>query len=283
MPEIITLTSDSQSSTCQISTHGATVLSWKIDNNEIIFLSDLADETNPKKGKGIRGGIPIVFPNFGPWKLGPQHGFARYKTWKIESRTDRSAKFVLLSDEETEKMWPNKFELVYNVKVTDNKLLTTLSVKNLNENDEFDFTTLLHTYLRVPDVEKVEILGLENSGYFDALTSEKMEASGACIDGIHENVDRNYGNTDDEHILKYEGRTIEIRKSGLPDTVLWNPWIEKAKGMKDFRDDEYLEMVCIEAGKVVERQILKAGEVWTCEQVLTDMKDVVPIEDSDEE
>merc|ERR1712048_1124129 len=107
----IYLESDGKISKAVVSTWGATVLSWTVNGKERLFLSNTANEDSPKPGKGIRGGIPVVFPNFGPWTLGPQHGFARYKTWKIESRTDRSAKFVLLSDEETEKMWPNKFEL----------------------------------------------------------------------------------------------------------------------------------------------------------------------------
>merc|ERR1712061_811957 len=195
MPEIIELISDSGVSSCKISTHGATVLSWKVNGNELIFLSKLAGETDPKPGKGIRGGIPLVFPNFGPWEHGPQHGFARYKLWKIEAKTDRSAKFVLLSDDETEKMWPHKFQLIYNVKVTDNKLLTTLSIKNLNEEDSFEFTTLLHTYLRVPNVEQCQITGLENSGYFDSLTKTDVQATNEDIKGLHENVDRNYVNT----------------------------------------------------------------------------------------
>ena len=29
-----------------------------------------------------RGGVPVCFPAFGPWPLGPQHGFARTSTWK---------------------------------------------------------------------------------------------------------------------------------------------------------------------------------------------------------
>lgn len=259
------------------------MLSWRVNGNERIFLSSLAGEETPKKGKGIRGGIPVVFPNFGPWKLGPQHGFARYKEWKIESKTDRSAKFVLLSDDETEAMWPHKFELIYNVKVTDNKLLTTLSVKNLNDSTAFDFTTLLHTYLRVPDVKKCEIAGLEQTGYLDSLTGEQCGPTKAKIQGLHQNVDRNYANTPEEHVLSFDGVSIEIRKSNLPDTVLWNPWAEKAKGMGDFGDEEYPEMVCIEAGKVMERQVLEAGNIWQCEQVLIEAQEQVPIEDSDDE
>lgn len=38
-------------------------------------------------GKAIRGGIPIIFPWFGPSRYGPaapQHGFARPATWNLD-------------------------------------------------------------------------------------------------------------------------------------------------------------------------------------------------------
>ena len=38
---------------------------------------------------------------------------------------------------------------------------------------------------------------------------------------------------------KAGGKIIDIQKSNFPDAVVWNPWVEKAKGMADFGDDEY--------------------------------------------
>ena len=36
--------------------------------------------------KAIRGGIPVCFPQFGPWEFGAQHGFARIShDWKTAS------------------------------------------------------------------------------------------------------------------------------------------------------------------------------------------------------
>jgi glucose-6-phosphate 1-epimerase len=32
--------------------------------------------------------------------------------------------------------------------------------------------------------------------------------------------------------------------------VLWNPWIEKTKGLSDMADEEYVNMVCLEPGLV---------------------------------
>ena len=43
------------------------------------------------------------------------------------------------------------------------------------------------------------------------------------------------------------GRSILVEKLGSYATVVWNPWIAKAAAMPDFGDEEYREMICIEA------------------------------------
>ena len=80
--------------------------------------------------KAIRGGIPLVFPNFGPWDLGPQHGFARISDWKIEQRGDEFVIFTLSESPKTQEMWPHKFTLNYTVRVAENALYTILTVEN---------------------------------------------------------------------------------------------------------------------------------------------------------
>jgi D-hexose-6-phosphate mutarotase len=42
------------------------------------------------------------------------------------------------------------------------------------------------------------------------------------------------------------GRQLVIAKDGSQATVVWNPWIAKAKAMADFGDDEWPGMVCVE-------------------------------------
>lgn len=258
----------SGSCSATVSTHGATVLSWNVDGKELLFLSKLANASNPNPGKGIRGGIPVVFPNFGPWECGPQHGFARGKQWEVTSQTPAAVVFTLQNDEETEKVWAHKFLLTYTVSAKENSLIVELVVKNDNTDASFDFTALLHTYLRVPDVRKINIQGLGNLNYFNSLTNKEDEGQPE-IEGLNENVDRVYKSTGPEHVVKYENSAIVIGKENLPDTVLWNPWVEKAKGMKDFGDEEYLEMVCVEPGYVGERKVIQPGEEWKSSQVLT--------------
>ena len=42
-------------------------------------------------------------------------------------------------------------------------------------------------------------------------------------------------------------RKIRVVRSGSASAVVWNPWIDKAARMADYGDDEYPEMLCIEA------------------------------------
>ncbi|KAF9616234.1 hypothetical protein IFM89_029010 [Coptis chinensis] len=71
-------------------------------------------------------------------------------------------------------------------------------------------------------------------------------------------------------ILDHEKkRTFVLRKDGLPDAVVWNPWDKKAKAMVDFGDDEYKHMLCVEAAAVEKPITLKPGEEWKGRQELS--------------
>jgi D-hexose-6-phosphate mutarotase len=53
------------------------------------------------------------------------------------------------------------------------------------------------------------------------------------------------------------------------EVVVWNPWIEKAKSMGDFGDEEYKNMICVEAGSVADWVALAGGQTWTAGQTLS--------------
>src|SRR4051812_40962098 len=65
-------------SSAKVTLHGGHVVSWKDRLGvERLFMSKKAVFA---PGKAIRGGIPIIFPQFGPGPL-PGHGFARNTSW----------------------------------------------------------------------------------------------------------------------------------------------------------------------------------------------------------
>lgn len=63
----------------EVHLHGATLTSYRHAGRELLFLSDRAVFDG---AKAIRGGVPLVFPQFGqPRAEMPQHGLLRTATW----------------------------------------------------------------------------------------------------------------------------------------------------------------------------------------------------------
>ncbi|OAD76487.1 hypothetical protein PHYBLDRAFT_36080 [Phycomyces blakesleeanus NRRL 1555(-)] len=261
--------------TANVALYGATVTSWVAEGEERIFVSKKAIRDG---SKAIRGGIPIVFPVFGTSekvKL-PQHGFARNNIWEyvglITDNDEVVVRFALKDTQLTQQQrnsWPFSFRLSYTVALSEKSLKTTLVVKN-EDIDTFEFNTLLHTYLLVPDVEKVSVKGLESCHYLDKVKGGEKFLESNDLVTIGSEVDRVYCNVPDHLSVNIgNGSVIDITKSNLRDTVVWNPWVEKAQALADFGDDEYPNMICVEAGSVAEWVKLAGGQSWTGGQVLT--------------
>ncbi|KAI7908181.1 galactose mutarotase-like domain-containing protein [Cokeromyces recurvatus] len=263
-------------STAEVSLFGATVTSWVVENVERIFVSKKAKRDGTK---AIRGGIPICFPIFGTKeKIDlPQHGFARNHYWEYtgimkDDDDEVSVRFGLKDTQlphETRKRWSHSFRLHYTVTLGEKTLKTFFSLKNEDE-DTFEFNMLLHTYFLVPDITKVAVQGLTSCEYIDKVqnginvTEENEKVT------INGEVDRVYKKVQDKVLLEVNNdSTIQIEKFNLKDTVVWNPWIEKAKSMADFDDEEYKNMICVEVGSVAEWVVLAGGSTWTAGQTLT--------------
>ena len=56
-------------------------------------------------------------------------------------------------------------------------------------------------------------------------------------------------------------RRIIIEHSGSNSTVIWNPWIDKTKGMSDMAPDDWKEMICIETANAADNAVHLAGRV----------------------
>ncbi|KAF3480874.1 MFS transporter [Arthroderma uncinatum] len=235
---------------------GATVTSWKLaDGAEQLFLSENAHLDGSKP---IRGGIPLVFPVFGPppkehaTSALPQHGFARNAYWEFlgkstsESEGDASVKLDfglskgMLSDK-FQKDWPFDFGLVYSVTLSPRSLITSLQVQNKGT-APFEFQSLLHTYFRVEDISKIRIGGLQSKTYVDKVRDASTFTEESAAIGISSEVDRVYQSLDPKTpvtVTSEDNKPVfSITRESLNDMVVWNPWVEKAKGMADFTPDE---------------------------------------------
>ncbi|KAJ1946707.1 hypothetical protein GGF37_000991 [Kickxella alabastrina] len=257
-----------KNSSAEIYLYGATVTAWKSGNKERLFVSKSAKLDGTK---AVRGGIPLVFPQFGPGAL-PQHGFARTRVWKFLSSNIHgegvSASFELSDNEETRaSLWPHKFILIYTVDITADTMSTIMKFENTDE-AEFEFTSLMHTYLRVPDVSEAKVHGLQGCVYADKVKGVRAVEEREEVTVVA-NEDRVYENVPGVVDVRHGGERVAVRRFNFKDIVLWNPWAEKAAEMSDFGDDEYSEMLCVEVGTVASTISLKPGQTILCGQLLT--------------
>ena len=228
-----------------VSIYGGQVLSYQTmgDPDDLLFLSEAAYYA---EGKAIKGGVPICWPWFGPDPegLGRQsHGFVRNRQWEVidASIPDDNAVRLLLgleSSDETRAIWPNDFSL--RIEITVGRSLR-LDLKTTNTGDApFDLTQALHSYFRVGDIRRTEVLGLEGKQYIDKLEGgvAKTQVGAVSIEG---EVDRIYAGVSDDLIVEDPGleRRIVIRSSGSNSAVVWNPWADTAAQMTDLGDEDF--------------------------------------------
>ncbi|TEA13733.1 Glucose-6-phosphate 1-epimerase [Colletotrichum sidae] len=268
--------------------HGATVVSWKdAAGRDRLWLSE---STVFDGSKPVRGGIPLVFPVFGPpsdahpptAKLS-QHGFARSSRWEFlgkstsEGADASSVKldFGLSSsnlDDETKAKWGYKFGAIYSVTLDRESLSTTIVITN--EGDEaFDCQVLLHTYLRVNDITKVTVKGLDGAPYTDKVDAGAAKTQSGDIT-ISSETDRIYTPSSGPKTpvtVVEDGETVySVVRDALDNVVVWNPWADKANSIADFAPkDGYKNMLCVEPGSVNGWQKLEPGDAFEGAQVIS--------------
>jgi glucose-6-phosphate 1-epimerase len=249
--------------------YGAHVVSWiPAGDDDCLFLSRASQF---RCGEPIRGGIPVIFPQFGLSGPLPLHGLVRLMTWEFAGveylGNQASAVFRLRDTEESLNLWPHAFLAELSVMIGGSQMDVKLGVTNTGDGS-FKFTTSFHTYLRVSDIKKTFVQGLAGLRYRDAAAGgvEKLETS-TQVEFTGE-VSRIYFDAPAEARLVEPVRTIIARQAGFSDTVVWNPAAEKCASMPDLEPDDYQRFVCIEAATVGKPVELAPGERWEGSQVL---------------
>jgi len=308
-PIVITHTASGASTT--ILPYGATVTSFlNATGHESLFVSHLAKTDG---SKATRGGIPLVFPQFGQsgrYGTMPQHGFLRNNYWKVEDGdkydTEEGAgcTFSLnLNNVENargageDSIWSSESStqsgldctLRLSVKVSATSLTTTLTIQNTSSQSDidFDYQTLFHTYFKIYgskalDANLCNVAGLEGYNVDDKITGDQYVQDDKPI-FVDREVDRIYTPAADKKAVECvictgEDRSkVEIRASAMTgegeelpvSAVVWNPFIEKSKGMSDYGDEEYHDMICVEPGILSGNGKLGAGKEVVFTQVIT--------------
>jgi glucose-6-phosphate 1-epimerase len=258
--------------TAEVHWNGAQVTSWRPapGHRERLFLSK---RTRTGDGYAIRGGIPVIFPQFASEGPLPKHGFARTSRWEIDEQSEAGVvSFTLRDTETTRAIWPALFLARLTVRIGGRQLATTLTVENTGQ-AAFHFTAALHTYLRVNDVANVAIAGLHGARYRVSTAPGELRLDEAEVLRIEGEVDRVYVDAPPRLTLREPGRELVVESTGFPDAVIWNPGAEKAAALDDMEVGGERHMVCIEAGAIQSPVTLEPGRTWSATQTLIASRD----------
>jgi glucose-6-phosphate 1-epimerase len=232
--------------------HGAHITHFQVRGHQPLLFTSAKSLYAP--GKAIRGGVPIVFPWFGPNKTDPQapnHGFARTMPWTLSNTTEHkdgsvTVSLTLKDDASTRKLWPHAFELEYRITIAD-FLKLDLKVRNPGP-DPFTFEEALHSYFAVEDVRRITLAGLADRDFLDKTQDMTRFRQADAELKIAAEIDSHYLPTRDTVTIgdPAANRQIRIEKQNSEVTVVWNPWIEKSKSLPDLADDDWQKFVCVE-------------------------------------
>jgi glucose-6-phosphate 1-epimerase len=249
---------------------GAHLTEWQPTGHQPVIFTSRKSEFDT--GKPIRGGVPVIFPWFGPrhdGKTGPSHGFARTQDWTLAfaalAGEDLHLTFTLGPTDISRELGFDHFRVAY--QMTIGRTLTLQITVGNDATAPLLFEEALHSYYAVADVHEVTISGLEGTAYLDK--NDKLQSkSSPTVVTMDGPTDRVYLNTAATCVIRDVAgrRRITIAKKNSNTTVVWNPWEAAAQKLADLEPNEWHEFVCVETANAAVNSItLAPGATHTME------------------
>ncbi|CAG9855723.1 unnamed protein product [Phyllotreta striolata] len=259
--------------TCNVILKGASIISWRIEEEEQLFFSRLSHLDDYDK---YRGGITIVFPHFQEWSFGRNHGFGRDVIWSVRNgpRTDHYGdvhlELILKSNCFTKSNWNYDFELILKIILKERSLELQLVVINPSKNETLNFQIALHYHLKVKNCNKVSVNGLKNLQYIDRVDSsvdlpfktintDSFDLA-LPIDMVVYNSGKEF-----QYVSKLDDKIIHFTKNNLPDLSIWTAgYLINIPNQLD--DDEWTGFVGTDIGNF--KVYLPPQSTWSASQVI---------------
>ncbi len=232
-----------------VTLYGAQLVLWKTpDGIQRLFCSA---KSALDGSRAIRGGVPVIFPQFGERGSGLRHGFARISNWRLadsgHENTGAYAQFTLAPADLPASLvqtWPHPFELTLRVTLHASALELSLQVRNTGA-AAFSFCAALHSYFLIDQLNRASLTGLP----------------GQAPIKFSDQLDRIYHGVAGELKLQASARTVCLEQDGFEDTVVWNPGAADAAALVDLADEEYRHFICIEPA-LINPATLAPGATW---------------------
>lgn len=209
----------------------------------------------------VRGGQPVIFPQFsdqGPLK---KHGFARDVTWEIvaEERAPQRHRVILSRKFPVNEFndWQHAAWLTLDVEIGQGFLRQTLEVSNKGQT-EFSWTGGLHPYFAVGHLQSAKLIGLAAVPYMDRYERGHDLLGPEAMFWDERPCEKLF---DHAPVLTLDAGLvqIELATSGFDQWMVWNPGKEGAKAIADLPYEDWNKFVCIEPVRVKRPVTLKPG------------------------
>jgi glucose-6-phosphate 1-epimerase len=247
----------------QFSPHGGHICAWRTARGvQRLYLSPQADLS----GKGaIRGGVPVIFPQFAADGLLPKHGFAREAAWRVQPAAPNAdgqgaASLELCDNDATRAVFPHAFTLTLDAVFSGENLEMHLTVYNAGA-QPFAFTAALHTYLAAQRASAA-VHGLEQRAFIDSAAGGRKTAAESQPVRFAGEIDRRYHAVPGPVELRDAMGRVRITQTGFADVVVWNPGAALAQKLADLPDDGFEHFVCVESAAIATPVQLAAGGQW---------------------
>ncbi len=248
---------------CTILREGANLVSWiPANGSEQLFISRCSGSVD---GLPVRGGIPLVFPQFAEMGPLPKHGILRNINWDliaISSQPDcASATLQTECRPFSYPGWPYAFRARLVVELQDQSVFLQFSIQNTGT-QTFAFQSAMHAYLRLPGGTPADILGCIPANYFDKQLQSWCEPAMTSPVHINAATDRIYQSPATRLLCQSGTTRLTLQSGGFPEMVIWTPWREGASAIPDLGDDEGDQFICIEPAAIYQAQQLAPGSQW---------------------
>ncbi len=224
---------------------GAQVFQAQLAGAEVFYLSPLS-LTPP-----VRGGVPVMFPQFND--VGPlvKHGMVRTLPWVLHqderlqaSENGTRLQFGLTLQPGDHPSWPHAAQLTLTVLATARKLEFTLDVVNIGL-DTFHWTGGLHPYFATQDLLGSNLRGLSGLAVKDKFDVDLHTQPLGDLIWSDQPFERLFeGGT--TLVLRDAKRTLRLSAAGFDQWMVWNPGRSGGTALKDLPEGDWQRFICIE-------------------------------------
>jgi glucose-6-phosphate 1-epimerase len=264
-PETLVLRHFSGSSV-ELRPHWAQVTSWKRATGDEMLFADAGAAA--ASDASIAGGIAMSFHDATAVDPATAHRVARIVTWDLveHGKSLSGAEYALLRSAESiaaRAFMPQPF--VATVRVTlDEGLSTALTLENTGT-ESFSFQCAMHTCLRVGDVGRVTIDGLEGATYRDELARGRERRSRRAALRVDGPMDRIYLRRPDRVAVHDQARdvTVLVDRAGFADLMVWTAPAAVPAADNSSGTEAPVPMLGVGPAQLVPAVTIAPGQLWS--------------------